>query len=86
MHKKINNVETTAMRFFHKYTPILGIEGEMGWEPTSVRTKCHMLSLWNRILCMDEERITQKIFGSDFLVNNCPIGATKYQIYYHQSI
>ena len=39
-YKKINNVEIRAMRFFlgvYKYTPILGIEGEMGWEQTSLR-------------------------------------------------
>ena len=49
------------MRFFlgvHKYTPNLGIEGEMGWKPTAVRKKCYMQHFWNRKLCMDEERIT----------------------------
>ena len=66
--KKILDVQARAMRFFlgvNKFAPILGIEGEMGWEPAEIR-KRQMLTFWNRIIGMDDSLLTRKIFEQDY--------------------
>ena len=68
-----NTVHHRAIRSFlgvHKLTPVLAINGDMGWEPPSIRHKCHMIRLWNRLVKMSDQRLTKHIFNWDLRVGN----------------
>ena len=61
-------VQNRAMRYFlgvHRLTPILAVQGEIGWSTSFCRHQLNMLRLWNHILTMEEERITKKVFYLD---------------------
>lgn len=47
----------------YRSTSILAINGDMGWEPPSIRHKCQMLQLWNRLVKMSNHRLTKRIFN-----------------------
>ena len=67
-YDNIEKVQNRATRFFtgvHKYSPTLGHMGDMGWESNRNRWKIHSLRLWNRLVDMDNSRITKKIFNWD---------------------
>ena len=64
----IDIVQHRAIRYFlgvHKYTPNLAITGDMGWESGESRRNICMMRLWNRLLEMDDNRLTKKIFYWD---------------------
>ncbi len=50
----------------HPKTPLLALEGDTGWLHPSVRRHVEMLRFWNRVLNMDENRITCRIFDYDY--------------------
>ena len=63
--KEIETVQNRAMRFFlgvHRFAPIAGIIGDMGWTGPFLRRYLCKVRLWNRLLTMDDNRITKKIF------------------------
>ena len=65
---EIDNIMLRACRYYlgvHRYAPIPGIMGEMGWIPNSVRRKVIACRLWNRLLKMDTNRLTRQIFNYD---------------------
>ena len=54
-----------AIRYFlgvHRYAPIPGIQGEMGWLSLKYLRYIAMTRLWNRLLKMDDNRLTKKMF------------------------
>ena len=62
---KAEQVEQRAMRFFlgvHRFAPILGIQGDMGWIPSNIRWTISILRYWNRLLKMNENRLTKLVF------------------------
>ena len=62
-------VVNRAIRYFlgvHRFTPILAINGDMGWPLSLHRRWINMLRLWNRLIDMDNNRLTKKIFLYDF--------------------
>ncbi|KAK7925468.1 hypothetical protein WMY93_007778 [Mugilogobius chulae] len=63
-----NTVQIRAMRYFlgvHRFTARAAIEGDMGWEPCVVKQRAEVLRLWNRLVCLPEERLTRKILNWD---------------------
>ena len=51
------------MRFFldvHKYASIVGLQGDMGWVSLSVNRRVAMVRYWNRLVEMDDTRLTKK--------------------------
>ena len=71
--KSIDDTQLRAIRFFlgvHKFTPILGLEGEIGWTHSTIRRHKAMISLWNRYIGMDPNRLTKKLFEYDYNINN----------------
>jgi hypothetical protein len=46
----------------HNKTPLLAIFGDMGWIDSKDRRHLDMLRLWNRLVKMDNNRLTKKIF------------------------
>lgn len=68
-----DKIQHRAMRFFlgvHKYAPILGLHGEMGWVSLSVHRRVSMARFWNRLVNMDNSRLTKRIFVWDYQINN----------------
>ena len=61
-------VQNRVIRYFlgvHRFTPILAINGDMGWPLTLHRRWTNMLRLWNRLVGMENIRLTKKIFLYD---------------------
>lgn len=68
-NQKIDNVQNRAMRYFlgvHRFTPVLAMVGDTGWIPSVYRRWQCMLRLWNRLLLMDDDRITKQVFNMDY--------------------
>ena len=66
---KIDMIQNRAIRYFmgvHRFTPILAITGDMGWVVSTSRRWANVLRLWNRLVNMDENRLTKKIFNYDY--------------------
>ena len=71
--KPINDIQNRAIRYFlgvHKFTPIIGLEAEMGWDHSNIRRFKWMLLLWNRLTMMDINRLTRKVFEYDYKINS----------------
>ena len=63
-----NKVQFRAQRYFlgvHNKTPLLSLFGDMGWTDPRDRRHLDMLRLWNRLIKMDNNRLTKKIFEWD---------------------
>ena len=62
----IDNIMLRACRYYlgvHRFAPIPGVLGEMGWIPNSVRRQIASCRLWNRLINMDNSRLTKQIFN-----------------------
>ena len=68
-YKCIDDTQNRAVRFFlgiHKFAPLLGVEGEVAWVPSLLRRHRSMISFWNRMLDMSDDRLTKIIFNWDY--------------------
>lgn len=66
---KIDHIQNRAIRAFlgvHNYAPNMAIQGDMGWTHSSVRRRVNMVRLWNKLINLDPERLTKKIFLWDY--------------------
>ncbi len=60
----INNIQNRAMRYFlgvNKFTPTHALYGELGWVMPRYRRWLSFAQLWNRLILMNDNRITKKI-------------------------
>ena len=67
-YKELDKVQNRAVRFFtgvHKFAPTVGYIGDMGWISNRGRWKLNTLRLWNRLVTLDDSRLTKKIFKWD---------------------
>ncbi len=58
-------VQYRAIRYFlgvHPKTPLLGLEGDMGWENCKVRYYLAIIRLWNALIKMNPDWLTKGIF------------------------
>ena len=68
----IDNIMLRACRYYlgvHRFAPIPGILGDMGWVPNSVRRQVIACRLWNRMVEMNDDRLTKRIFLYDLAEN-----------------
>uniref|UniRef100_K1QAP6 Uncharacterized protein n=1 Tax=Magallana gigas TaxID=29159 RepID=K1QAP6_MAGGI len=57
------------MRYFlevHRFTPILFLNGDVGWLPSQFRRWFCMLRYWNKLMCFEDDRITKMAFTLDY--------------------
>ncbi len=69
-YNALDKVQNRATRYFtgvHKFAPTLGHVGDMGWVSNRGRWKINILRLWNRLVLLDDSRLTKKIFKWDLL-------------------
>ena len=67
---KTDMLHNRIIRFYlgvHKCTSNAVIQGDMGWTPPIVRRQLKCLRLWNRLVKMDENRLTRCIFIWDYI-------------------
>ncbi len=61
-------VQCGAIRYFygvHPKAPLLGLEGDMGWENCKVRHFWAIIRLWNKLIKMNPDRLTKEyLFGT----------------------
>ena len=71
-HKKAPEcdvIQNKAMQYFlgvHGFTPVPALNGEMGWLPSRFRRYLNTIRLWNRLIKMDNNRLTKTIFLWDY--------------------
>ena len=68
-YKCLNDLQNRAIRYYlgvHKYAPILGLQGETAWTPPKLRHHKCILSYWNRMIGMSDNRLTKTIFNWDY--------------------
>ena len=68
-NEKSDMIQNRAIRYFmgvHRFAPILAITGDMGWIVSSDRHCVNILRFWNRLVNMQESRITRKVFEYDY--------------------
>ncbi len=41
---------------------LLALEGDMGWNSCKIMQSINMIRLWNRLINMDENRLTKRVF------------------------
>ncbi len=72
-YSDLDKVQSRATRFFtgvHKFAPSFGHTGDIGWVSNRGRWKLNTLRLWNRLITLDESRLTKKIFIWDMKEHN----------------
>ena len=65
---KLDTIQHRAIRLYlgvHKFAPNKAINADMGWISSRTRRHVNMLRLWNRLLDMEPQRLTRKIFEWD---------------------
>ncbi len=62
-------VQYRAIRYFlgvHPKAPLLCLEGDMGWENCKVRHFLAIIRLWNKLIKMNPDKVTKRIFIWDY--------------------
>ena len=65
-------VQMTALRYFfgvHKFAPHHALYGDSGWLPGVLTRHCNMIRFWNRMILMEDTRLTKMIFNYDLNCN-----------------
>ena len=64
-----DTIQLKAIRSYlgvHKHAPNLAILGDMGWTPSIIRRKLNLLRYWNRLIKLEDHRLTKHVFISDY--------------------
>ena len=76
-HSKLDSIQNRALRYFlgvYEYAANLAINGDVGWTPCRVRRKVEMLRLWNRLVSLEDHRVTKHVFMWDKRHNEKSLG------------
>ena len=61
----IQQIQNQTMRAFlgvGRVAPICALQGDLGWAPMVIYTKCEVVKLWHRLCSLPSTRISSKIF------------------------
>ena len=64
-YTEIDSVQNRAIRYFlgvHRFTPNFAIKGDIGWLSSSMRHWYYMIRMCNKVILMDDIRLTKRIF------------------------
>ena len=70
--EKISTIQNRAIRLYlgvHRFAPNPAINGDMGWVNSHIRRKINMLRLWNRLMYMQDNRLTKQVFRFDQMLH-----------------
>ena len=68
-NSKSQGVQNKALRIFlgvHRFAPLAGLQGDMGWMSVDVRHKLLKLRYWNKLVSMADNRLTKHVFMYDY--------------------
>ena len=69
-YQSADNVDLRALRYFlgvHRFAPnLLALYGDAGWTPSVYRRWLCILRYWNRLVLMDNNRLTKHAFNNDY--------------------
>ena len=68
-YPKCNTVHNRAIRVYlgvHNKSSNLAIKGDVGWIDPDVRRKLEMIRMWDRLVKMDDNRLTKRVFLWDY--------------------
>ena len=68
-YNKADTIQNRSMRTFlgvHRFAPVLGMEGDMAWMKLQFKRWLEILRLWNRLVLMNDERLTKSVFEYDY--------------------
>ena len=71
--KEIDQLQNRAIRYFlgvHKFAANAAIVGDMGWLQPKYSRYLQCIRFWNRLINMENGRLTKKIFLWDYECNN----------------
>jgi len=63
-YKSIQDVQNKAIRYFlgvHKFCPLPVLEGDIGWTSSLVRGQLSMITFWNHLINLPDDRLPKKI-------------------------
>ena len=66
---KSEAVQLKAMKIFlgvHRFAANAAVEGDMGWCPNYIHRTLNVLRYWNRLIKLNDNRLTKKIFNFDY--------------------
>jgi hypothetical protein len=66
---EIERVQNRACRYYlgvSSLTPLPFLNGDVGWIPCKYKRYSHMIRYWNRLIKMENSRLTKKLFLRDF--------------------
>jgi hypothetical protein len=72
-HNSAKKVTQNAIRTFlgvHKFAPLASLYGDIGWLKPQYRRWLCMIRLWNRLVSMDNHRVTKHVFLWDYNICN----------------
>lgn len=72
-YSQLDSVQNRAIRYFlgvHRFTPNMAILGDTGWLPCIYRRWFAILKFWNRLILLDDSRLTKKVFNFDYEINH----------------
>jgi hypothetical protein len=67
-----DNIFHRAIRYYlgvHRFIPTVFLKAEMGWIPPIIRRHLCMLRYWNRLLTMNENRLSKRLFELEYRTN-----------------
>lgn len=65
----IDSVQSRLICYYLKvqrFAPIFAITGDMGWLPRVYRQQICTITYWNRLLAIDNDRLTKQVFSIDY--------------------
>ena len=63
-HSKCDTILNKAMRYFlgvHRYAPTAGVQGDMAWMSLKYKRYIKILTFWNRLIKLDNNRLTKRV-------------------------
>ncbi len=66
---ELDIIENRAMRYYlgvHRYAPVLGLAGDMGWYPLYIYRYLTIAKFWNRLIQMEDTRLTKAVFLKNY--------------------
>lgn len=71
-YSRAETIHMTAIKFFlgvNKMTSNVATQGDMGWISPVVRRHLNIIRLWYRLIKMDDDRLTKKVFNWEYSLN-----------------
>ena len=68
-HQELEKIQQRAIRYYlgvHSKAALLALEGDICWKNCKIRQNVNMIRLWNKLLLMDESRLTRNVFDWDY--------------------